>query len=423
MIYNTKKIYSLSLILVVSASIIFSAAPNVESSSKNSTAIIYDTYNEFGSEENRLNSLVRLILGSGSGIDILNSSSYFKGSASKYKILFILYNNFSKLPVSLVNDLLNFKGRIVWIGKNFDQLPLNKSNIKYISSLSSQNLNYNILKNDFYRLINNTYQENRNVYLLIDAVYPFTDLDVFAKKIDFLYSNGIPFICSVMPVYENQDMDAMKRFCGILEYVQNNGGKIILHFPVLYGENIPEDKIESKIRLAQKIYMDYGIQPIALDIPEGFLYRENSKALIHSTNTVFIHKDTDMGILDLDNYSISPFNLVIDKVDFNNKYIREQPDSIHNTALSLSSDMDYDNFKKQINDLLKDEFYFSSPEYLDIPAKYAKKHSNESKSSPSRSIDISSGNMDIIKITLFICVFFVAIIIIGIKLDVKKFFR
>lgn len=419
MMYSIKKLSVIIFIGILSISIGAAA----QGGNKNNTAIIYDTYNEFGSEENKLNSLVRLILSSGSGVDILNSNSYLNGTISKYKILFILYNNSSEPQDALVNDLENFKGRIVWIGKNFDKLSAHISNTRHLPYFSSQTPDYITLKNDFYKLINNENWKKRNVYLLIDNVYPFIDLNTFTKKIDFLYDNGIPFICSVMPIYENQNMDAMKRFCRVLEYAQNKGGKIILHFPVLYGENISGKEIEYKLHFSQKIYMDYGIHPIALDIPEGFLYREDSKALIHSASTVFINKDTNIGILNFKNYSIASFNLVIDKVDFKDRYIRESSNSIHNMALSVNSDMVLDNFEREVNQLLKDEFYFSDPAYLDTSSQSGKKYLNQDENSTAKSIDISSGNRKIIKITIIICILFTSIILIGIKIDTKKFFK
>ena len=41
----------------------------------NNVLIIYDSYNEFGYKENKLNSLVQSVLDAGEGVDIVNITS------------------------------------------------------------------------------------------------------------------------------------------------------------------------------------------------------------------------------------------------------------------------------------------------------------------------------------------------------------
>ncbi|MFR1374912.1 MAG: DUF2334 domain-containing protein [Eisenbergiella massiliensis] len=83
-------------------------------------------------------------------------------------------------------------------------------------------------------------QEGGNMYLAVDEVYPFSDLDRLCAVADRLYENGIPFIVRVMPVYENLDYPAFERYAQILRYVQARNGTVLLHPPVVRegGERI-----------------------------------------------------------------------------------------------------------------------------------------------------------------------------------------
>lgn len=412
---------------------------------ENKVLIVYDTYNEFGEEENKLNSLVQLIIGTNSGIDIVSANDYSEALIDKYNVLFVLYNNYGDVPRNLTQDLLKFKGKVVWIGKNFTGTLSENKNIIYIPSFSSKEESYNVVDKNINTIIYGKEKKQENIYLLIDKIYPFIDLNKFVEKIDFLYDQGIPFVCSVMPVYENQDFDAMKRFCEVLRYAQSKGGKIILHSSVLYGESIPGKDVKGKMDLAQQIYVKYGVYPLALDIPEDFLYKEDYKDLIHSSNEVFIEEDKQMGVIELKRYSIDKFDRIIHKVDTKDEYKYKAPESIHNIAFSLNADLDLESFKSEINKLIDKRISFNDLGRLDSVMKLGgielkatssdillnnepineqeeKSKSQAKTNNKNESIDISSANGKILKITTIICAFFVIVVLASLKIDREKFF-
>ncbi|WP_411682440.1 DUF2334 domain-containing protein [Clostridium thailandense] len=434
------------LILLISISIFAFNGIKVRAE-ENKVLIIYDSYKEFGLEENKLNLLVQTILGTGNGVDIVNIDSYSKESIDKYKFLFVLYNNSSELPDGFIQDLLRFKGRIVWIGKNFDKLLENKQNIKYISNFSSKDESYNVLRKDIYKVINDREWDKQSVYLLIDEVYPFVDLGEFIKKIDFLYDQGIPFICSVMPVYENQDFDAMKRFCEVLRYAQSKGGKIILHSSIMKGNDIPGKDVQDKMSLAQQIYIKYGVYPLAIDIPESLLYKEDYKELVHCGNNIFIEKDNNIGVIDFKKYSIDGFDKVIDKIDITNDYIYEPSQITYDAAFSFNSDLEFDSFKAGIKHIIDKRICFNDVESLNTTIKLggielrsensnillnnevvneqnsSSKASSQGNSGEIEAIDIGNANGRIIKITIGVCVVFFIIVLISRRIERKKFFK
>ncbi len=413
---------------------------------ENKALVIYDTYNEFGSEENKLNSLVNLILSTQNGVDIINVKSYLENPSVKYETLFVMYNNAEELPKDFIQDLLKFNGKIVWIGKNFNEILQHSENVKYVADFSSKDESYSILKKEIYELLNKKQWKDKNVYLLIDKIYPFIDLNSFMEKVDFLHDQGISFVCSVMPVYENVDFDAMKRFCEVLRYAQSKGGKIIIHSSVLYGDNIPGKDVKDKMGLAEQIYIKYGVYPLAMDIPEGFLYKEDYKDLIHSSNSIFIEKDNQIGILDFKKCSISRFDKVIDKIDFKDESFYKNTENNHNIAFDFNSDLGVNEFKSGVIGIINKGIYFSNAEHLDTLIKLGKmelscnnsnislnnkvvdKGAFDSKSSSvakdkSKTIDIGSANGGIIKVTIVICFIFIIIVLISTRIDRKKFFK
>lgn len=399
----------------------------------NKVLLIYDSYKEFGSEENKLNSLVREVLNLGTGMDIINVNSFNKESLSKYETVYILYNNSSKVSNEFSQSLLNFKGKVIWIGKNFIPVLKNKKNVTYFPDLSQ-----NTAISDENQL------NNHKVYLLIDEVYPLIDIQDFINKINFLYDQGIPFICSVMPVYENESFDAMKRFCDALKYAQSKGGRIILHSSVIKDPSVSGKVVQDKMGLAQNIYIKHGVYPLAIDMPESFLYKEDYKNLLHSSSNIFIEKDKDMGIIDFQKYSVQGFNNIINKVQVYNNYNYKSSQIVYNTAFSINADLNINSFKAQIKNIINSEIYFNDPEYLDgnvnlgginiksendaifLNDKLVNDKGNVSKvnnNAKTQAFNISSESKRITSTTIGVCMLFIIIVLISVKIERRKFFK
>jgi|GEM_PF-6469766 len=421
-----KKLKFLLLIVLILNSLLYSI--NVKAA-ENKVLLIYDSYKEFGSAENKLNSLVRGILSTGSGIDIVNVNSFNKGLFSQYETVYILYNNPSKVSSEFSQSLLNFKGKIIWVGKNFIPALKNQKNVSYFPDFSEEVA----ISNDKHK-----------IYLLIDEVYPLIDIQDFVDKINFLHDQGIPFICSVMPVYENQNIDAMKRFCDALRYAQSKGGKIILHSSVIKDPTVSGKIVQDKMGLAQSIYINYGVYPLAIDIPDSFLYKEDYKNLLHSSSNIFIEEDKDMGIIDFEKYSVQGFDNVINKVQVNNNSNYKPSQVVYNTAFSINADLNINSFKSQIKNIINNGVYFNNPEYLegnitlgginvksknddvllnDKLVNEKNNISNRNSNTKTEAVDISNENKRITKATIGICILFFIIVLISIKIERRKFFK
>lgn len=111
------------------------------------------------------------------------------------------------------------------------------------------------------------------MYIMIDEVYPFSDLGALGETAKYLYENAVPFIVRIMPVYDNLEYPAFSRYAQVLRYVQSHGGSIVLHGPLVDLSEPLTSSAES--RLAQMtaaldrqgvVYYPWEIDPYPLDI-------------------------------------------------------------------------------------------------------------------------------------------------------------
>ncbi len=82
--------------------------------------------------------------------------------------------------------------------------------------------------------------EPGSMYVLIDEIYPFSDLGMLCDTADLLYKNAIPFIVRMMPVYDNLDYPAFLRYAQVLRFIQSRNGTIVIHDPIVRNEMIRE---------------------------------------------------------------------------------------------------------------------------------------------------------------------------------------
>ena len=118
-------------------------------------------------------------------------------------------------------------------------------------------------------------QEGGHMYLAVDEVYPFSDLERLCAAADRLYENGIPFIVRVMPVYENLDYPAFERYARALRYVQSRNASVLLHPPVVREGEKESEPYEIKKERFAKALEEQGIFYIDTEyIPYLFTWEE-----------------------------------------------------------------------------------------------------------------------------------------------------
>lgn len=125
-------------------------------------------------------------------------------------------------------------------------------------------------------------------YIVLDQIYPFTDPQKLLDKIERFVQDQIPFVLSVMPVYQNRTYPAMQQLCEVLKYAQANGGAIILHAPILQIADPELVALQEYLTTATEAYIQMGVYPVGIEVPKDWTQNENCLAVLKRYSTVFI---------------------------------------------------------------------------------------------------------------------------------------
>ncbi|WHH58618.1 hypothetical protein [Petroclostridium sp. X23] len=71
-----------------------------------------------------------------------------------------------------------------------------------------------------------------DVIIVINKVYPFSDFNKLMDMAEMLNDKGIEFIATIMPVYDNYELEAFDTYVKVIEYVSKRGGHLFIHYPV-----------------------------------------------------------------------------------------------------------------------------------------------------------------------------------------------
>jgi len=105
------------------------------------------------------------------------------------------------------------------------------------------------------------------MYVLIDEVYAFSDLDMLTRVADRFYDSGIPFIVRVMPLYDNLDYPAFQRFTQALLYVQSKGGSVALHDPFVRAYESEREPLAVRKARAETAFAEAGVKLLDMSLP------------------------------------------------------------------------------------------------------------------------------------------------------------
>ncbi|WP_238900076.1 DUF2334 domain-containing protein [Clostridium sp. YIM B02500] len=294
----------------------------------NKVLILYDKSKEYGSEKKLLSSLVKSQLSKEKEINISKINIDNSKDVEQYNEIFILNIGEENHSIEeLKEELKSYDRKINWIKKSSELLDKKGFKLK------------------------------TETYLYLDNVTPFNDLNNLIGEIDYLKDKGIKFFIEAAPVFVNENLKAMGRFSEALRYAQANGGKVILKFPIINSKGVNGTDtggkiIGDKLKEAFKNYTNYWIYPVGINADEEFIYREDLKNILESTNTLFLNYNEDINI-DIDNYEIKAYTNFIQKVDLND-YINNEKISGKN-AIKIESNCNLEEFKNNIDKVLSKE--------------------------------------------------------------------
>lgn len=128
-------------------------------------------------------------------------------------------------------------------------------------------------------------------FIVLDEVYPFTPPEKLLQAVEYFIKLKLPFVISVMPIYENGDYPSMQRFCEVLRYAQANGGAILMHAPVIKQEEDRVEQLWKYLTIATEAYTNKGVYPLGIEAPERFMFTQTGREILKRYSTVFFYPD------------------------------------------------------------------------------------------------------------------------------------
>ena len=130
-------------------------------------------------------------------------------------------------------------------------------------------------------------------YLVLDQIYPYMPAQELLDRVQILVDANLPFVLSVMPIYQNADYPAMQQFCEVLRYAQANGGAVILHTPILRSSVTDWDDFNAVITTVLTNFTEQGVYPLGFDVPYSWTWNEDALNWMKRSRTIFVHPDPE----------------------------------------------------------------------------------------------------------------------------------
>lgn len=412
----------------------------------NKVLVIYDSYNIYSQNDNILNEINNDLMLNNVQVSLENMNNIDDKNLDNYsKIVFLNCNteNFNQNFIDKINKVSN---KLIYISN------INNGEIKYSNSLS---INY--LKNNSFKfrqdLIDYTLGKNvqSNKFLMINNVNPFINLNDLVAKIKYLNEQGIPFILNTIPVFENPNFDAMKRFTEVLRYAQASGGYIVLSCPYIENENATSEEIFNPMEEGYKNYINYLVYPIAISMPRYLLYRNDMKQYVEKSNTIFI-ENSNVGMINF-GFENATFKNVINQIQYKEIDYKNINSNLGNIAITIENSTSLNEFKEDVQNLINNGIFFNSPTILDsniningvdvtcsnrglysnnkdvqqntyISNKDLEKGNTSNQvSTDNKQIDISKISNKVMLLAFIACVLFIIITILSRRIDKRKYFK
>ncbi|QAA30876.1 DUF2334 domain-containing protein [Clostridium manihotivorum] len=354
------RINKFKLIIVMSILTIFFPY-NQCNAAERKVMILYDSYKHFSSDYSNLNCLVKLAMEANNSDISIRRLPCELGDVDSYSKIIVLDNEDSGIVENTLYKLGNYKGKVVWLSNN--QKKINKlKNDNPIKTMNIAIFNLDIddylSKSTILKELDQDKSRGNKRYLVLEKIYPFINLNEFKEKVDFLSTKNIPFICEVMPIYENIDFISMKKFTDSLIYAQNKGGAVVLHSPIFYISDPKGEEVIEKTQMAFSNYLKYKVYPVAVSIPDRWIYKDDYGSMLKLSNSILIEKDKKDNIIDFNMLSLNPYETAIEKVDIED-FIKDPINQISPIGITINSDISLVELKENIFSLSRGGIDFS----------------------------------------------------------------
>jgi uncharacterized protein YdaL len=222
---------------------------------------------------------------------------------------------------TIVDNLSSDSKVYSWLSDGNDSYPyiLRENNYWYASKAISQSVLFYIFADVLYDLFNEYNIEKSRIFIRIEDVHPFRDIEKLRAIGEYLNSKNIPFMIAMIPAYKNPNssyitpLSEKPEFVETMKYMQELGGSIVLHGYThqsfggdLTGEGFEfwdgindkpldldiEKWIDERIGLGIQESVKNGIYPLAFEAPHYAICQRGYKVLKKYFSTYCGHIQT-----------------------------------------------------------------------------------------------------------------------------------
>lgn len=152
----------------------------------------------------------------------------------------------------------------------------------FISRFIPYDTLFGVLCDFNHKILKEEHKENKKVFIRIEDVHMFRDLNKLKKLDSYLSKEKIPYMIALIPAYKNintnyiSDLSANKAFVRQIKSMQNNGGSVVLHG---YLHSLDDEVVTGE---GFEFFDGKNDKPLDLDMQE-YVYKKIKKALYETT--------------------------------------------------------------------------------------------------------------------------------------------
>lgn len=294
--------------------------------------IVYDKYKSYGNETSELDFIIKEVLSLNKKLIVREKDNVNSKECREAYGIIILSSLEEGFKKEELEEIEKENSKIIYI-----ETYLNEINEKEILNTIKEGFQIN---------------EYEAPIILLDEVYPYDDLNVLIEKVNYLYERGISFLVNANVVLSNTDSEAMGRYMEALRYCQSRGGRIVLGNPFIYNEDLKEESLIKAMAYAEEIFINYYVYPIALEVKDSYLYNSNRENYIKNSSSLILKEDS-LDIAITGDYNFNSYDNVFRRVSLDTVLDYYDKGNFSNRVISLIGRDDINNFKENIDKLIK----------------------------------------------------------------------
>lgn len=189
-----------------------------------------------------------------SSSDVLQQ--YLRLKAGRYEVLMVQAEQADEVQIDAHSKIIIFASSFESKDRYYQTLnAFNKAQILSNKSITSE-------------------EEKNGLIFALDEVYPFSDFNDLMEQAEIFHHRGMGFIVTIMPVYENYELESFGTFIKVLKYVHKMGGTLFIHYPIVNTDVKYDSDPRVGLKRALDEYRERGLDIVGITVSEEELFTD-----------------------------------------------------------------------------------------------------------------------------------------------------